>query len=468
MRIPAGKGIAGWVALHGKPLLIKDVKKDKRFYSTADKNTNFVTKSILCVPLTSKEKTIGIVEVINKNKKNEVPRNFTDNDLTLLTALANQSAVALENAMLYEKISKEKERIETIVNSMTDPVIVTDEKFDVTLINPAAKSLFPNIFEKNTEINHKNAIYYNQRLSIILNEIRDFCKNSNYDIVLMKPEGIILNNNVTIMKNKNNEFQGSILALRNITALKERERSTIEFIAMTANNMAEKQKKLYKYLRELKIITPENSINNIPCSSDIKNNLLEIYLGILKFLYYTELESGPLRLDRTNINLNEVIDSIIEITQYGINKRSVILETEISGDLNKIVNIDKDQIKHILERLILNSAETIDLNSDFNDTPAVKLIVQEKLHFFEIIITDPGYNGLNYKESEWNEKKQTNSETQDHFFYRNQLDKIKLARSPLENSYLKHIIDAHGGNFGFNNKNNKYSYYFSLPKNWWS
>jgi hypothetical protein len=116
----------------------------------------------------------------------------------------------------------------------------------------------------------------------------------------------------------------------------------------------------------------------------------------------------------------------------------------------------------------LNSAETIDLNSDFNDTPAVKLIVQEKLHFFEIIITDPGYNGLNYKESEWNEKKQTNSETQDHFFYRNQLDKIKLARSPLENSYLKHIIDAHGGNFGFNNKNNKYSYYFSLPKNWWS
>ena len=56
-----GEGIAGWVAKYSKPLLVPDVQNDKRFYKDISKRINFKTKSILCVPLKIREKTIGVL-----------------------------------------------------------------------------------------------------------------------------------------------------------------------------------------------------------------------------------------------------------------------------------------------------------------------------------------------------------------------------------------------------------------------
>jgi putative nucleotidyltransferase with HDIG domain len=95
-----GEGIAGWVAQNCKPLLVPDVTKDPRFYKQADEKSKFVTKSILAVPLMAHQKLIGVVEVLNK-KSGE---SFAPEDVTLLEALAHQSAVAIENAKLYRDL----------------------------------------------------------------------------------------------------------------------------------------------------------------------------------------------------------------------------------------------------------------------------------------------------------------------------------------------------------------------------
>jgi HD-GYP domain-containing protein (c-di-GMP phosphodiesterase class II) len=102
IRVPMGKGIVGWVAEHGKPLLVPDVTKDPRWYKGVDKKTKFVTRSIIAVPLISKGKVIGVAEVLNKKGN----RFFNDDDLELFTALANQIAVALENASLYKELDE--------------------------------------------------------------------------------------------------------------------------------------------------------------------------------------------------------------------------------------------------------------------------------------------------------------------------------------------------------------------------
>ncbi|MGQ9632106.1 MAG: SpoIIE family protein phosphatase [bacterium] len=110
IRLKMGEGIAGWVAQTGEPLLVPDVDKDSRFYKGADEKTKFKTKSILCVPLRSREKVIGVVEVLNKLESAGGPA-FDDEDVTLFMALAHQSAIAIENAIL-QKESLEKELIE--------------------------------------------------------------------------------------------------------------------------------------------------------------------------------------------------------------------------------------------------------------------------------------------------------------------------------------------------------------------
>jgi len=101
-RIKLGEGIIGLAAKSGKCLNIKDVTKDKRFFSKIDLKTGFKTKSILAVPIIHKQKLIGALEVINKIGG----KCFLSGDRKLLEIIAGQAAIAIENAMLYHKLSR--------------------------------------------------------------------------------------------------------------------------------------------------------------------------------------------------------------------------------------------------------------------------------------------------------------------------------------------------------------------------
>lgn len=101
-RLKPGEGIAGWVAKAGTAALVPDVKKDKRFSSKVDIETHFNTKSLMCVPIKSKDQTMAVLEVINKTTGEA----FTKDDLDLLMRLVNQAALALERASLYQKMEE--------------------------------------------------------------------------------------------------------------------------------------------------------------------------------------------------------------------------------------------------------------------------------------------------------------------------------------------------------------------------
>ena len=95
-----GEGIAGWVAKHGEPLIVHDTQSEPRFFSKVDRKSKFTTKNVICVPVKVKEKTIGVLEAINKLGGEA----FSDDDLTIFQSLADQVAVALDNARLLAEI----------------------------------------------------------------------------------------------------------------------------------------------------------------------------------------------------------------------------------------------------------------------------------------------------------------------------------------------------------------------------
>jgi two-component system sensor histidine kinase HydH len=107
-RLKVGEGIAGWVIQNGKPMVVEDVQKDGRFSDRFDQETGFTTQSIICVPLTIRGGTIGALQVLNKKNGNP----FTVEDTELLTALAQQIAVALDNAKLYQRLQENFELTE--------------------------------------------------------------------------------------------------------------------------------------------------------------------------------------------------------------------------------------------------------------------------------------------------------------------------------------------------------------------
>ena len=100
VRLSAQSGIAGWVAQHGKPLIVNDVSKDPRFSRRVDETTGFVTKSILCAPLIVHRKIIGVIEVLNKLEGS----NFSGHDLEALVSVASTAAMSIENVRLQHAI----------------------------------------------------------------------------------------------------------------------------------------------------------------------------------------------------------------------------------------------------------------------------------------------------------------------------------------------------------------------------
>jgi signal transduction histidine kinase/DNA-binding response OmpR family regulator len=107
-RIKPGQGIAGWVLEHGEPLLVRDVRKDGRFYKEVDEKTGFETRSMIAVPLFVKDRVVGIIEVINK----VTGSSFDEGDRDTLITMAGQIAVAIDNARMAEDLRRSKGQIE--------------------------------------------------------------------------------------------------------------------------------------------------------------------------------------------------------------------------------------------------------------------------------------------------------------------------------------------------------------------
>lgn len=101
VRLKVGEGIAGHVAKYGEKLIVPDVRSDKRFAKRIDHVTQWETQSIICIPLRSKLRVLGVIQLVNVDMKN-----FTEQESFFLQSLCDYAAIAIENARAVEKIQE--------------------------------------------------------------------------------------------------------------------------------------------------------------------------------------------------------------------------------------------------------------------------------------------------------------------------------------------------------------------------
>ena len=101
LRLRPGQGVAGWVALNGEPLLIADVQRDPRYSPQFDLGSNFITRSLACVPLRGRDGVLGVIEWINPYDDA-----FCDDDLPVLQAIADFTAIALDHARTFSALQQ--------------------------------------------------------------------------------------------------------------------------------------------------------------------------------------------------------------------------------------------------------------------------------------------------------------------------------------------------------------------------
>ena len=146
LRLKLGQGIAGYSAARGEPVIVRNAGESRHFYPEIDRMIGFETRSVLCVPLISMGKVIGVIELINK-----IDGEFNDNDLHLLQSIATSLSIALENSRLYQETLSmaanerdirsmfqkfvPKEIVDKIVHDVSEEKLEIDELKTLTLMN---------------------------------------------------------------------------------------------------------------------------------------------------------------------------------------------------------------------------------------------------------------------------------------------------------------------------------------------
>lgn len=110
--LPVGQGVTGMVAITGKPMYIADVRTDPRYAGHELARAEGLV-SLLSVPLSVRDRVIGVL-----NGYTAVPRTFTEEEQTWFATLANQTALAIENARLVTHTAVIREMHHRIKNNL--------------------------------------------------------------------------------------------------------------------------------------------------------------------------------------------------------------------------------------------------------------------------------------------------------------------------------------------------------------
>lgn len=169
-RIKIGEGIAGTVAKNRNPVLVQNIEKDDRF--KGKRRDRYKTRSFISCPIVTKGRLLGVFNI--NDKKDNLP--FTEDEFTLLKIIANQAAIALENASLMNQLRAKAVELEEINRKLIETDVVKTEF--LTRVSHELRTPLNSI---------KGAIYYlTQSEKLTKGEQKEF-----YDIISNDAEKLI-------------------------------------------------------------------------------------------------------------------------------------------------------------------------------------------------------------------------------------------------------------------------------------
>jgi len=220
IRVRENVGVAGDVFVSGRAVNIADAYADPRFNPDVDRETGYQTRSILAVPIINKAcKTIGVMQVLNRRGGS-----FSLRDQRRLELLAAQSAIALDNARLFQDAVDARNYSENILASLTNGVITVDRALDVVKVNRAACET---LGLREPDLMHRpvTGVFYgrNQWVVDILRRVTETGSAEQLiDAELAMPSGAALsvNLNATPLFDAYGASIGTILVLEDVSAEK--------------------------------------------------------------------------------------------------------------------------------------------------------------------------------------------------------------------------------------------------------
>jgi len=445
-KLDIGERIAGYAAEKIEIVKIDgSLKDDPRFRDLEEFDG---IHSGITIPLLRKDKLFGIINVHRTERKEP----FTKRDIDLLSIFAAQAAIAIDNASLFSTLQQEKEKIEAVFSGMEDGAIITDDRFNIIMLNSSTEKL---LGVRREGCQGKNLLEFipDFQPSIPWQELeKKEEKVVNFDLVRRKGKVLFLSAVATKIRDEQGKLLGQIMVLRNVTEERKEERVKRNFLSLISHKL---RNPLTTILGYLPFLQEKMEVLGKPVKevlATIEKEGLALSSHVDKLLMFTLLEGEYLEMEKERVDVKSLVETALEMLDSLIkaNRAEVQVESDLS-DMGQVY-VDKLKIRDVIESLVENAIK-------FNDKEEKKIRISGRSvdeNFIQVEIADNG-PGIPSEEQEKIFQK---------FYQVEEYFTGKVEGIGLGLALAKRVIEAHGGKIRVESELGKGStFYFTLPKN---
>jgi two-component system phosphate regulon sensor histidine kinase PhoR len=357
-RVRATQGVSGQVFREGRPIITDDAISDPR---TVKENVALLNmRNALTVPLVVERKdaegqvvektNIGVFHTFNKRGG----QRFTEEDVTLLTALARSAASVISSARLYIAVSDEKRELERTLQGMLAGVLVVDGDGRVRLMNSAARRIF-GVAAADGNGKPLGQVIQNDEVHELVRSCLSGKSEANSELSIYLPEERIYQVQTALLRSEVNDISGVVATFNDITELRSVERMKGEFVSTVSHELRTPLTSIKGFIRTLlddtegyydrEMQTEFYRIIDTEC-----DRLVRLISDLLNL---SRIESGrSLELVLVEVDLARLINRAVETQRSYTSSHE--FEVIVDDDLPHIT-ADQDKVEQMLTNLLSNA-----------------------------------------------------------------------------------------------------------------
>ena len=357
-------GITATVYDTGHPLLMSDVR-EQRDYAPL----NPATRSQLSVPIHREAETLGVLTV-----ESPFVNAFGDDDLTFVTQLATHASIAVENARLFKRIAEGRDRMQAILDSMNEGVLLIDRDGKVSLANPHIETLIgidpgdvvdrlvDDLLVMGMGASLATRLGFTpSELRLLLADLRagDLSEEilTQHAYELDEPAHIFLSRQVAPVRDEHGMLLGLLVVVLDQTDQEELARARDDLSRMIVHDLRGPLTAITASLKLLNDLAPADGEMTpiVHSTTEASQRAVRKLLNLVNSLLdIAKMESGQLTLEREPIHLNAVTGNVVLDMDSLARELDVTLAVDVPYDLPQL-DLDAEQIERVLLNLVDNA-----------------------------------------------------------------------------------------------------------------
>jgi signal transduction histidine kinase len=310
------------------------------------------------LPLVARKQVVGVIFIFRS-----YPDLFSHTDRLLLRSFANQAAVAVSNAKLIKQINEDKERMDGLLDSVADGILILNPQFDISRCNPGFARLIQKKADEIVGKSHSDVIVWAKPPEGLTLEVAsrggwpltpgatlyvegDLTRSDPYPPIpigityapLFNSEGILIN---------------VIASVRDITRFREADNLKSTFISIISHELKTPVALIKGYVSTLRREDADwdrqvvdNSLEVIEEEADHLTSLID------DLLEASRLQSGGMSIKKSDINLPGMVHQLVERFSKQTSNHQIVTDFPIDFP---VILADEDRIRQVVSNLIANS-----------------------------------------------------------------------------------------------------------------